>query len=196
MLNPDPGQPAERPKDKTSQNQPSTQNQLMKIPCFLISLVPLLPLLFCPLTRAAEAIQTQPATEGSVEVDVIKATVNEGILTVQLAYRNTGSEKVGILYALENVYYIDEKDKKKYHVLRDSQNAWIATLECGGNIAHPRRYGDSWPVYGDSWPVPVEVQGGGKTIVWFKFPAPPPSTAKINLIVSKVMPFKDLQISQ
>jgi hypothetical protein len=42
----------------------------------------------------------------------------------------------------------------------------------------------------------VNVPAGGKIIVWFKFPAPPASTTKINLVVPGVLPFEDLPIAQ
>jgi hypothetical protein len=42
----------------------------MKIPRILLSLIPLFALLCSPLTRAADVIQIQPFTNGTVEVDV------------------------------------------------------------------------------------------------------------------------------
>jgi hypothetical protein len=84
----------------------------MKIHSLLLLLLPILILLGSSLTARADVIQTQPATKGDVEVDVIKASTKDGILTVQLAYRNKGSEKVNIIYKLEAVYFIDDKEKK------------------------------------------------------------------------------------
>jgi hypothetical protein len=132
-------------------------------------------LLASPLTKAGDVVQTQSATSGGYEADVIKASAKGDILTVQLAYRNTGNENVELMYALQNVYYIDEKEKKKYHVLKDSQNVYLGS---------PNLLND----------INTRLIAGGKLIVWFKFPAPPVSTTKISLIVPEVLPFEDLPI--
>ena len=114
---------------------------------------------------------------GGYEADVIKAATKGDILTVQLAYRNTGNENIQLMYGIQYVYYIDEKEKKKYHVLRDSQNVYLGS---------PNLLND----------INARLMAGGKTIVWFKFPAPPIDTTKISLIVPEVLPFEDLPISQ
>ncbi len=36
-------------------------------------------------------------------------------LTIVLAYRNNGKEDAKIQYPLNDVYYIDDVEKKKYH---------------------------------------------------------------------------------
>lgn len=128
-------------------------------------------------TVVADPLQTQPASSGKMEVDAIKASVKDGILTIQLAYRNKGSEDVNLYYGIEGVYYIDEKDKKKYHVLKDSKGTWIAAPLEGVSIVGP-------------------VKADDKTIVWFKFPAPATASTKVNLVVPGVLPFEDLPISQ
>ena len=81
------------------------------------------------------------------------------------------------MYGLQYVYYIDEKEKKKYHVLRDSQNVFLGS---------PNLLND----------INTRLTAGGRVIVWFKFPAPPVNTTKISLIVPEVLPFEDLPISQ
>jgi hypothetical protein len=110
-------------------------------------------------------------------VDVIKAAAKEGIFTVQIAYRNKGNSEVRIICGFDYVYFLDTQDKKKYQVLKDSQNVFLAAPNNG---------------YG----IDVTIPAGGKTIAWFKFPAPPASTTKVNLVVPGVLPFEDLPISQ
>ena len=134
-------------------------------------------LLASPLTKAGDVLQTQPATSGGYEADVMKAATKGDILTVQLVYRNTGNENIQLMYGLQYVYHIDEEEKKKYHVLRDSQNVYLGS---------PNLLND----------INTRLMAGGKTIVWFKFPAPPVDTTKISLIVPEVLPFEDLPISQ
>jgi hypothetical protein len=130
------------------------------------------------LPGAADVIQTQSATQGDLEVDVIKAAAKEGILTIQLAYRNKGNAEAEIYYPWSDVYFLDTQDKKKYQVLKDSQEIYLAQPD-----NHDRHCN-------------AHIPAGGKVIVWFKFPAPPAGTAKINLVVPGVLPFEDLSISQ
>ena len=127
---------------------------------------------------AADAIQTQSATEGDVEVDVVKASVKDGTLTIQLAYRNKGEEPAKFYFDAKEVYYIDEKEKKKYHVLKDNKGTYIAA---------PIRSGET---------VLFEVKPDGKMVSWYKFPAPTSGATKINLVLPNVLPFEDLPISQ
>lgn len=127
---------------------------------------------------AADAIQTQSGTEGDVEVDVVKAAVKDGTLTIQLAYRNKGKEPAKFYFDAKEVYYIDEKEKKKYHVLKDNKGTYIAA---------PIRSAET---------ILFEVKANGKTISWYKFPAPTSGATKINLVLPNVLPFEDLPISQ
>lgn len=150
----------------------------MKHRSILATLLTVASLLTALPTRAADPIQTQSTTEGDVEVDVIKASVKEGTLTIQLAYRNKAGEPAKFYFDAKDVYYIDEKEKKKYHVLKDNKETYIAS---------PIRSKET---------VLFEIQPKGKMISWYKFPAPASGATKINLVVPNVLPFEDLPISQ
>jgi hypothetical protein len=150
----------------------------MKIQQLVLPFLSSVLLLTGTLPGAADVIQTQSSTEGDVEVDVIKAAAKEGILTVQLAYRNKGNAEAHLYWGWQEVYFLDTQDKKKYQVLKDSQGIFLAAPDNG------------------SHEIDARVPGAGKVLVWFKFPAPPASTTKINLVVPGVLPFEDLPISQ
>ena len=139
-----------------------------------------------PMQPASSAIQTQMAMSGEIEVDVVKADVREGILTVVLAYRNNGAEGLGIRYYLRDVYYIEDVEKKKYQVLKDSQGNWIAAPVARGMIAIER----------GTHAGTVGVPPAGKTAVWFKFPAPADNVQSINPIIPNVLPFERLALSR
>lgn len=126
---------------------------------------------------AAGPIQTQMGMAGDVEVDVVKAAVQEGILTVVLAYRNTGKTNFAVRNPLEAVYYLDDIEKKKYQVLRDSKNEWIAA-----------------PLYGNA--LNFDVGAGERKAAWFKFPAPADKAKTINLVIPGVLPFEKLPITR
>ncbi len=139
-----------------------------------------------PRQPASSAIQIQMAMTGDIEVDVVKANAREGILTIVLTYRNNGKENTGIRYQLVDVYYIDDVEKKKYHVLKDSQGKWIAAPAARGMIA----------IETGVHAAEVKLPAGGKTTVWFKFPAPADNVPCINLVIPNVLPFERLALSR
>jgi len=157
----------------------------MKIPSLLLPLLPIFALLSSSLTAAADGIQTQSSASGDLEVDVTKAVVRDGILTIQITIRNKGADEAKILYDVRGNYYLDQKEKKKYHVLADS---------AGNSLAYPIY--DAWNISSAAGGYPVKIPTGGKTIMWFKFPAPPAATTKIDLFIHDILPFEDLPISQ
>ncbi|MBT6530008.1 MAG: hypothetical protein HOK99_03745 [Betaproteobacteria bacterium] len=127
---------------------------------------------------AAEPLQTQMSMSGDMDVDVLKASILDNIFTVVLVYRNNGKAEERIYYDFAGVYFIDDTEKKKYHVLKDSNNKWIgAPMNSAGDISR-------------------KIAAGGKQLVWFKFPAPPATVKSINLVIPGVLPFEELAVSR
>ena len=127
---------------------------------------------------AAEPLQTQMSMSGDMDVDVLKASILDNIFTVVLVYRNNGKAEEKIYYDFAGVYFIDDTEKKKYHVLKDSNNKWIgAPMNSAGDISR-------------------KIAAGGKQLVWFKFPAPPATVKSINLVIPGVLPFEELAVSR
>ena len=127
---------------------------------------------------AADPLQTQMSMSGDMDVEVLKASILDNIFTVVLLYRNNGEAKERIYYNFAGVYFIDDTEKKKYHVLKDSNNRWIgAPMNSAGDISK-------------------KIAAGGKQLVWFKFPAPPAAVESINLVIPGVLPFEELAISR
>ena len=127
---------------------------------------------------AADPLQTQMSMSGDMDVDVLKASILDNIFTVVLVYRNNGEAKERIYYNFAGVYFIDDTEKKKYHVLKDSKNKWIgAPMNSAGDISK-------------------KIAAGGKQLVWFKFPAPPATAKSVNLVIPGVLPFEELAISR
>jgi hypothetical protein len=142
--------------------------------------------LILPQAWAQGALQTQMGLTGTVEVDVVKAGVREGILTVVLSYRNAGQEPIKVGFNVDELYFIDETEKKKYHVLKDSKGESIGAPTSYNKVGYTTPGG----------PEPVKVPPGGKQTLWFKFPAPPESVQTIELLVPDVLPFEKLPISR
>ena len=130
------------------------------------------------LAFAVEPLQTQFGISGDVEVDLIKAKVDDGVLTAVFAYRIIGSKKIEIRSSVAEVYYLDKSEGKKYHVLTDTEDKWIAA-----------------PI-DDYARIVVNIPVDGKKLVWFKFPAPPESVEKIDIVLPDALPFENIALSQ
>ena len=125
-----------------------------------------------------EALQTEMSMSGDMDVDVIRANIRDNIFTVVLVYRNNGEAKAKIYYNFNDVYFIDNTEKKKYHVLKDSKNKWLgAPMNSAGDISK-------------------KIAAGGKQLVWFKFPAPPATANSVNLVIPGVLPFEELAVTR
>ncbi len=142
--------------------------------------------LLASLAASAEPLQTQLGMQGDIEVDLVRVTINEAVLTTIFAYRNIGSEEAGIKYKVDSVYYLDKSEGKKYQVLADSQGQWIAAPVARGSIAVETGMG--------AYPVPIPV--GGKKMVWFKFPAPPSTSTEIDVVLPDALPFEKVVLNR
>ncbi len=84
----------------------------------------------------------------------------------------TAAKPIRYDFGWNELFFIDPAENKRYQFLTDS----------GGN-----RILDVW--YGD-------LEPGQQRVNWAKFPAPPPSSAKISLSLPKFPPFEDVPVSQ
>ena len=134
---------------------------------------------------SADPLQTQMRMTGDVEVDLVRAAIDDGVLTAIFAYRNNGTEEAGIKYKVSEVFYLDKSEGKKYHVLADSQGDWIAAPVARGSIAVETG------MSAQSVPIPP----GGKKLVWFKFPAPPKTSMEIDIILPDALPFEKITLN-
>ncbi len=130
---------------------------------------------------AMEPIQTQMSTDGNFDVSLLKAKVKGDVLTVQVMFKNTSSEKRNYGFAFKDIYYTDIKNKKKYYGLKDTEGHYIA------GPASNWLSGGNFNVY---------VEPGGKAILWIKFPAPPESTETIDIYIPWALPFEDVKIER
>ncbi len=134
----------------------------------------------------AKPVQTQMTMDGVLEVDISKARVSGNILLVVLRYINGGNKDAEIKYPLKDVYFIDKADSLKYHVLRDDKKDWLAAPVARNSIAYEA----------GSSAQPIKVKARGQAMVWFKFPAPPPTRKNIDLTIPGILPFDNLTIER
>lgn len=126
--------------------------------------------------QAAAPLQSQETEISGVTADLTECKRSEGVLTVKVRFTNTGDEKawfsIDTHHGGYDGFYVTA-ESKKYFVLRDTDDEPLAPKELGG----------------------VWLEKNKTALWWAKFPAPPASVKKINLIIPKVLPFEDVPIT-
>ena len=114
-----------------------------------------------------------------VAAEVVEARRKDGVLTIQVRYRNT-SDKALTFYPLSgakfDAYYVTAEDKK-YLVLRDEENRPLA------------------PQVNPAGDVYASLQPGASFTWWAKYPAPPAAVKKISYYTPITPPFDDVPIT-
>ncbi len=140
----------------------------------------------CGKSEAPKSGAAQPAGRlagetnvAGVVAEVVEARRKDGVLTIQVRYRNTG-DKERSFYPLSggkfDAYYVTAEDKK-YLVLRDEENRPLA------------------PLVNPAGDVFVSLQPGASVIWWAKYPAPPPAIKTIGYHTPVTAPFHDVPIT-
>ena len=93
-------------------------------------------------------------------------------MTLKLAFVNTGGRTQFNVGNLDQVNLIDAVGKKKYFVVRDSQDACV----CSRDIS--------------------SLDANARANVWAKFPAPPDDVQKITVVVPQFQPLEGIAIIQ
>lgn len=164
----------------------SVKSNLSLRDCFL-TLV--LTLVFCVGYAAQVGAQdesSQPVVEDtewgdvSVELKGVKRASGDTV-TIKFKYTNNGSEKIDISRAgqyghdnvIEQVYYVDTSNSKKYLIVKDSEGNPLGT-----NLHY------------------FVLAPGESKSAWAKFPAPPADVEKIAVYLPGAPPFEDVTIDQ
>lgn len=126
--------------------------------------------------QAAAPIQIQETEISGVTAELTECKRAEGVLTVKVRFKNTSDEKVWFSIDTHHGdydgFYVTA-ESKKYFVLKDSDGAPLA----------PKYLGNK------------DLNKNEIILWWAKFPAPPASVKKINLIIPRVPPFDDVPIT-
>jgi len=128
--------------------------------------------------KPAEPLQVQETNHAGVVAEFVECKRKEGVLSVRIRFRNTGTEAAD-WYRVSGGKY-DElyvtAEAKKYLVLRDSEKVPLASPGSGGYVR-------------------VALKPGGSWLWWAKYPAPPADVKKINYHMPDVAPFEDIPIT-
>lgn len=120
-------------------------------------------------------LQVQEVNAPGMIAELTEVTRKDGVLTVKIRFRNTGSEEVYNAFETHHgryeLFYVTA-GAQKYFVLKDSEGEPLA------------------PKY-----LNVSLDPGATSTWWAKFPAPPASEATIDLVIPDAPPFEDVPIT-
>ncbi|RLB05593.1 MAG: hypothetical protein DRG59_00660 [Deltaproteobacteria bacterium] len=138
-------------------------------------------LVFISFAWALDAPLTQLSTDGNFEGALLRCSVRDNVLTIQVSFKNLGQQRLSYAFPFADVYYTDIKNKKKYYPLKDSGGRVLA------GPAHDWIGGGNF----EQW-----IDPGTKRIFWIKFPAPPETTDSIDIYIPGMLPFEGAKISR
>ena len=121
--------------------------------------------------KAPDALASRNTDADGVVADVMEFRRKGNTLTAVIRLRSQASTTSVITNDYDHVYVMDEAGAKKYVVLKDEKDGYIA----------------SWIRYAGLTP-------GGTLTYWVKFPAPPRELRSATLVGSSATPFEDLPI--
>jgi hypothetical protein len=125
----------------------------------------------------AGAIATQETNWKGVSATITEFRRKGNTLTAKVQLQNHGSEDARAEVNFGESYLIDTGAGKKYNVLKDEKDHYIASLRSGWN--------DRWY---------DTLKPGESYLLWMKFPAPPAETKAITLQIPNTPPFEDVNI--
>ncbi len=150
---------------------------------------------------------------GGAKVELVKAKVRNGVLTLGIRYIHPAevmvleegkdridinpylkSREIPIKFKVSDVFYL--VNGKRYYVLKDKQGNWLASPVVGDYIAEPINK-EILKKHLKKEKIPALILDGDHPIkiLWFKFPAPPEGTEEIEFQVPEVSPF-DVEIKK
>jgi hypothetical protein len=124
----------------------------------------------------ATPIQVQEGPENT-QVSLMRVAVTGDVLTVQVSYRQEGTQFKTLSFQAKQVSVIDDKTSQRLSLLQDNQGQYLAS-------PISERQADT--IY-------VNVSSGS-AVAWFKFPAPTGPTVSIN--IPDVGPFDGVPVTR
>ncbi len=122
-----------------------------------------------------DVIQMQQTNVAGVIAEVIQCKRKKGVLNIKVRFTNNGNDKASLRIDTHHGdykgFYVTAKNKK-YFVLKDTEGIALAPKYIG-----------------------VEIKKGESYYWWAKFPAPPAEIKEVNIVIPKVLPFEDVEIT-
>jgi hypothetical protein len=118
-----------------------------------------------------------------LEVDLMRAGVTGDTLAVELHCRNPGKSTVVIKFPIEQVSVIDDATSRRYGVLKDQAGQYLAApmIDWAGR-----------PIQS----IYSKIGFRSDSVMWFKFPAPPPQAQTVSINIPTIAPFDNIRIQR
>ncbi len=129
----------------------------------------------------AQVIQTQPATWGGIEADLLEARVRGKVLTVEVAFRCVSAIERPLRFRFADLYFTDLSENRKYYPLKDTSGRYLA------GPAHDYEQGGTYQ---------ASMKPGDRFLFWAKFPAPAVTTQSVDIFIPGFLPFEGVPISR
>jgi hypothetical protein len=130
--------------------------------------------------QAGAKVQSQETNVDGVTAEIVDAVRKEGVLTLKVRYRNSGSAPARLaIYAGRDAskYYVTA-GSTKFLMLKDSQGEPLShAFDTHGNFS-------------------AEIKPNGSFLYWAKYPAPPAEAKKFNFFNPHTPPFEDVPITE
>ena len=123
----------------------------------------------------ATVLQVQEVNEPGMLAELTEVTRKDGVLTVKIRFRNTGTD------ALHHSFETGHGAYERFYVTAGTQKYFVLKDTEGEPLA---------PKYLD-----VNLDPGATSTWWAKFPAPPASETTIDLVIPDTPPFEDIPIT-
>lgn len=124
-------------------------------------------------------IASQPGPQGS-QWDLTKAAVTGNLLTVQFLVKPAADKNLFFIdQKIEDVSVVDDATSQRYSILKDDTGKPMAS-----------------PVAPTGRVLRLEIDRGSQAVVWFKFPAPPASSATVSINIPDVGPFDGVTVQR
>jgi hypothetical protein len=132
----------------------------------------------------AQVLATSDSEEGDKKVEITDLKRSGDAVTLRFRMINQSSKAVDFGYtygestlttdygSVGGIHLIDQKNRKKYLVMRDEKNACVCSR--GLKTIEPEK----------------------SAMLWARFPAPPEGTEKVTVVIPKFLPIDDVPIAK
>jgi hypothetical protein len=112
-----------------------------------------------------------------LEVDLTRIGFTGDLMTVEMRVRNPSNKAATLRgFRLDKVSFIDDATSRRYSMVKDQSGNYMASPTDGEYIPNQ------------------DIDGGGYSLIWFKFPAPPSTTQTISITIPGVNPFDGIRL--
>jgi hypothetical protein len=141
--------------------------------------------LFAVSPASAQVLATGDSEDSEKKVEITELKRSGDALTLRFRMINQGNKKFDFSYdygdgsvgagdynSIGGVHLLDEKNRKKYLVMRDEKGTCVCSRGLKG------------------------IEPEKSAMLWARFPAPPDGTQKVTVVIPKFLPIDDVPIAQ